>query len=33
MHYNCECGKGETVNLGEKNVGKLSWKVDWIIVI
>lgn len=29
IHYVCECGHEESVNLCNENIGKLSWKVDW----
>ncbi|MEM4260339.1 MAG: lysine--tRNA ligase [Candidatus Woesearchaeota archaeon] len=27
--YSCKCGHTETVDISKKNIGKLSWKVDW----
>lgn len=29
IDYSCKCGNSETINFAERNVGKLSWKVDW----
>jgi lysyl-tRNA synthetase, class I len=29
IEYSCKCGYGNKVNLNEKNIGKLQWKVDW----
>ncbi|MBT4835697.1 lysine--tRNA ligase [Candidatus Woesearchaeota archaeon] len=29
IEYSCKCGHENKVNLKEKNIGKLQWKVDW----
>lgn len=29
VEYSCKCGNKNKINLKEKNIGKLQWKVDW----